>query len=127
MKSKKLTIAVDFDGTCVTHAYPAIGEDIGAIPILKRLAANGHKLILYTMRDKFELEEARNWFMKNEIPLYGVQLNPSQRNWTTSPKCYANLYIDDSALGCPLVYPEGARPYVDWFEVEQLLMLEELI
>ena len=127
MKSKKLTIAVDFDGTCVTHAYPAIGEDIGAVPILKKLAENGHKLILYTMRDKFELEEARNWFMKNNIPLYGVQINPSQRNWTTSPKCYANLYIDDAALGCPLVYPNGERPYVDWAEVEQLLMLEELI
>jgi hypothetical protein len=24
-------IAVDFDGTCVTHEYPSIGKDIGAV------------------------------------------------------------------------------------------------
>ena len=39
-------IAVDFDGTCVTHAYPEIGNDIGAVPILKRIVERGHKLIL---------------------------------------------------------------------------------
>lgn len=26
------TIAIDFDGTVVTHAYPEIGEDVGAAP-----------------------------------------------------------------------------------------------
>ena len=43
-------IAIDFDGTCVTHEYPNIGKDIGAIPVLKQLVKDGHKLILYTMR-----------------------------------------------------------------------------
>ena len=28
-------IALDFDGTVVTHAYPEIGEDAGAGPGLK--------------------------------------------------------------------------------------------
>jgi hypothetical protein len=28
-------IAVDFDGTCVTHEYPKVGRDIGAVPVLK--------------------------------------------------------------------------------------------
>ena len=28
------TIAIDFDGTVVTHAYPEIGEDAGAAPCL---------------------------------------------------------------------------------------------
>ena len=37
-----------------------------------------------------------------------------------SPKCYAQLYIDDAALGCPLIYdPEiSDRPFVNWNEVE---------
>ena len=47
-----MVIAVDFDGTCVTHAFPKIGEDIGAVPVLKRLVKAGHKIILYTMRRK---------------------------------------------------------------------------
>ncbi len=25
-----MIIAIDFDGTCVTHMYPKIGRDIGA-------------------------------------------------------------------------------------------------
>jgi hypothetical protein len=40
-----MEINIDFDGTCVTHDFPNIGTDIG-IPVLKKLVANGHKLIL---------------------------------------------------------------------------------
>jgi len=29
--------------------------------------------------------------------------------------------IDDSALGCPLVYGKHSRPYVDWVKVEEIL------
>ena len=32
-----MIIALDFDGTCVKHAYPKIGEDIGAVPVLKEM------------------------------------------------------------------------------------------
>ena len=43
-----MTIAVDFDGTIVEHKYPEIGREIpGAIETLKRLAADGDKLILH--------------------------------------------------------------------------------
>ena len=47
-----MIIAVDFDGTCVKHAYPKIGEDIGAIPVLKQLVNDGHQLVLNTMRSR---------------------------------------------------------------------------
>ena len=43
-------IAVDFDGTCVSNAFPYIGKDIGSVPVLKKLVEKGHKLILYTLR-----------------------------------------------------------------------------
>jgi hydroxymethylpyrimidine pyrophosphatase-like HAD family hydrolase len=49
--TKKLIIAVDFDGTCVTHEYPSMGKEIGAPEVLKQLVDRGHKLILFTMRD----------------------------------------------------------------------------
>lgn len=123
-KSDKLTFAVDFDGTCVTHEYPEIGQDIGAVPVLQELVNRGHKLVLFTMRDGEHLAAAVNWFKENNITLYGSQYNPSQRFWTKSNKCYANVYIDDAALGCPLIYPEGedAKPYVDWNKVKELLI-----
>jgi hypothetical protein len=124
-----MEIAIDFDGTCVTHEYPYIGDDIGAIPILKQLIEKGHRLILNTMRCNqspngikgYHLKDAENWFKENNISLYGVGANPTQKNWTTSDKCYAHLYIDDAALGIPLIYPESKRPYVDWKEVEKIL------
>ena len=117
-----MIIAIDFDGTCVKHRYPEVGEDIGAAPVLKALVEKGHKLILYTMRSGEQLEEARLWFWKHGLPLYGVQTNPTQHTWTTSPKCYAQLYIDDAALGCPLIDEPGERPWVDWIKVHDLLV-----
>jgi hypothetical protein len=127
-----MVIAVDFDGTCVTHEYPKIGKDIGSVPVLKELVENGHQLILYTMRcdsgvkkGKFTsgLTDAINWFKENDIPLYGIQYNPTQKDWTQSNKCYAQLYIDDAALGCPLIFDENIskKPFVDWEAVKNIL------
>ncbi len=140
-----MVIAIDFDGTCVTHEFPKIGHDIGAVPILKRLVESGHKLVLFTMRSDITnptgdtdgiylkggtyLTDAINWFKKNEIPLYGIQVNPTQHSWTTSPKVYAQLYIDDSALGCPLKidYAISNRPFVDWEIVKKKLIHNNIL
>jgi len=135
-----MIIAVDFDGTVVTHEFPAIGEEIGATEVLKELIANGHQLILYTMRSDIEnptstdynitkkggtfLTDAINWFKERDVTLYGINTNPEQKNWTDSPKAYAELYIDDASLGCPLVHPADSflRPYVDWVKVREILI-----
>jgi hypothetical protein len=58
-----MIIAIDFDGTCVTHEYPYIGKDIGAVPVLKELVSSGHQLILFTMRSGKELNDAI-WYSK---------------------------------------------------------------
>ena len=120
-----MIIAVDFDGTCITHEYPGVGKDIGAERVLKRLAGSGHLLILWTMRSGKYLEEAVQWFHERDIPLYGINNNPTQKKWTKSPKVYAHMYIDDAALGIPLCMPsedvENDRPYVNWQAVEQML------
>ena len=109
-----MIIAVDFDGTCVKHAYPRIGEDIGAVPVLKEMVKNGHQLVLNTMRSGKLLDEAVQWFESNGIKLSGANHTPGQATWTQSPKVYAQLYIDDAALGCPTVMDDNDRVYVDW-------------
>ena len=122
-------IAIDFDGTCVTHDYPRIGKEIGATKVLKRLVEAGHKLILNTMRSDKELQDAVNWFKKNGIELYGVNENPTQKRWTNSPKVYAHMYIDDAAFGCPLINaPElSNRPFVDWDSIDLQLIQKGII
>lgn len=131
-------IAIDFDGTCVTHEFPNVGRDIGAEPVLRRLVEAGHQLILWTMRSDVDsprsdhpdihavggqyLTDAVNWFKERDIPLWGIQTNPEQSSWTHSPKAYAQLYIDDAALGCPLVHRHGERPFVNWWLVEKILV-----
>lgn len=117
-----LVVAVDFDGTCVTHEYPNVGREIGAARVLRRLVEEGALLILWTMRSEGPLQDAINWFKLNGLPLFGVNSNPTQHEWTSSPKAHANIYIDDAALGCPLKSGRpGERPYVDWSKVERLL------
>lgn len=145
-KSNSITINIDFDGTCVAHDFPRIGADIGSVRVLKKLTDAGHKLILFTMRsDRKEkretqdptiqnitgtfLTDAVNWFKENNIPLYGIQTNPDQHNWTTSPKSYAEIMIDDSALGCPLTFDfkKSQKYFVDWEKVEKMLIEQNII
>ncbi len=133
------TIVLDFDGTCVTHDFPNIGKEIGAAPVLKKLTDNGHKIILFTMRCDFNgdenlsgsptgsnepkkyLTDAINWFKKHKIPLYGIQINPQQKTWTTSPKVWGDIIIDDTALGVPLCFnlKKSNHPFVDWVAVKK--------
>lgn len=97
-----MIIAIDFDGTCVVHEYPEIGADLeNCEKVLKQLILKGHKLVLNTMRSGKTLEEAVHWFDEKNIVLYGINRTPGQRDWTDSPKVFADLYIDDMALGCP--------------------------
>lgn len=123
-------IAIDFDGTIVDHRYPEIGKPVpGAIDWIKRFQAAGAKVILWTMRsdsrnDGPTLTQAVDYLRGNGIELFGVNGNPTQGEWTTSPKAFAHLYIDDAALGCPLrENPRaGGRPFVDWDAVGPAVM-----
>jgi hypothetical protein len=123
-----MIIAVDFDGTCVTHEFPRIGSSIGAEYVLHRLTRHGHQLILWTVRSGDHLNDAVRWFEHRNIPLFGVNKNPMQYKWSNSPKAFAQLYIDDAAAGTPLVHPEDRSPeaqnnrhHVDWERMETIL------
>ena len=125
-----MILNIDFDGSVVTHAYPLVGKDIGAVPVLQRLVKKGHQLILFTMRgDNSHLNEAIEWFKENDIPLYGINSNPTQRSWTNSPKSHADFIIDDTAIGCPLIYnwEYSTNPYIDWVKMEKLLIESNIL
>lgn len=123
-KHQRFIIAVDFDGTLVKHEYPLIGEAVpDAIRVMKKLNERGHKIILFTMRSGEPLKQAVLWCFNQGIAIDWVNDNPTQYAWTKSRKVYANVYIDDAALGCPLVYPpdKDERPYADWEMIEKRL------
>ena len=140
-----MDIVIDFDGTVVTHEFPEVGKDIGAVPVLKELIKQGHNLILFTMRSNVKnpasespeiickdgdyLTDALNWFKEHGIELYGIQKNPTQQSWTSSPKAYGQIIIDDAALGCPLTFDTSLsnRPFVDWDWIEKILRSKDII
>lgn len=126
MKFKNIPICVDFDGTIVKHEYPKIGAPVPyAIETIKKLQSMGADIILFTMRSDGPLDEAVRYLKENGIELYGVNRNPTQ-TWTNSPKAYGHYFIDDAAIGSPLIYDEGEdRPYVDWLKVYQLINVRE--
>lgn len=123
----KHVVAVDFDGTIVEHRYPLIGNPVpSAIETLVELEQDGWQLILWTMRSGKPLEEAVAYCAGQGVKFWGVNENPDQKasGWSTSPKAYAPIYIDDAALGCPLIVPTtGDRPFVDWLAVRKHLGL----
>ena len=98
-------ICVDFDGTIVDHRFPEIGKPVPeAIKWLKRIHQAGGKLILYTMRSDSErmgnlLSQAVEYLKSEGVELFGINNNPTQASWTSSPKVYGELYIDDAAFG----------------------------
>ena len=126
---ESIIIAIDFDGTCVEHDYPNIGLEVeGAVETLLRLNNRGHKLILNTMRSGERLDAAVKWFKERHIELWGVNKNPEQSEWTSSPKVFAHLYIDDSALGCPVRFIDGVRHHVvDWSRVSSELEYHNIL
>ena len=97
-----IKIAVDFDGTIVENAYPAIGkEKLFAFDTLKELEKQGAKLILWTFRTGKQLDEAVEFCRQNGIEFYAVNKNYPEEvmNENVSRKIDADIYIDDKNLG----------------------------
>ena len=99
-----MTIAVDFDGTIVTHEYPQIGKEIPfAIQTLKMLQQDGHKLILWSVRKDKLLEDAVQWCRERGLEFYAVNKEypeeEMQNNFFYSRKLKVDLWIDDRNVG----------------------------
>ena len=98
-----MTIAVDFDGTIVEHAFPQIGKERPfAIETLKRLKEGGHKIILWSVREGARLDEAVEYCHKRGLDFYAVNSDYPNASWSesgVSRKIKADVYIDDRNLG----------------------------
>ena len=105
---KKLTIAVDFDGTLCDFAFPKIGKQTEdqkeLMETLIQMRKDGHKLILWTNRgDNKEypvLTEAIEWCRKKGLEFDVINQNlPDQKKLSgPSPKVMADIFIDDLAI-----------------------------
>ena len=99
-----MTIAVDFDGTIVTHKYPNIGEEIPfAVDTLKMLRNDGHKLILWSVREGELLDAAVQWCRDRGLEFYAVNRDYPEETTDNNPyfsrKLKADMFIDDRNLG----------------------------
>lgn len=128
VKDSRMIIAVDFDGTLVEHRFPQIGQDVpDAFPWCLALQNAGARLILWTVRDAEYLTAAVEHCLSRGLQFWGINGNPDQGTWSTSPKVFAHRYIDDAALGVPLARrAANERPYVDWSVVGPEAMAQVL-
>jgi hypothetical protein len=78
----------------------------------------GHKIVLNTMRSGIKLNDAVKAIENSGIKLYGVNKTPGQDKFTSSPKVYADIYIDDLAIGIPKL-DDGT---LDWDKIRDLLL-----
>ena len=112
------TIAIDFDGTIVEHAYPAIGKEmLFAFATIKELHKKGHKLILFTYRTGSLLDEAVEYCRQNGVEFYAVNKNYPEEDYNENipRKLNVDIFIDDRNVGgflgwssiWQLLHPEG--------------------
>ena len=110
------TIAVDFDGTIVTHEYPKIGREIPfAIETLKMLIRDQHRLILWSVREGELLQEAVDWCRERGVEFWAVNKDypeeSHENNNHFSRKLKADYFIDDRNI--------GGLP--DWGQIYQII------
>lgn len=109
-----MLIAVDFDGTIVEHAYPAIGRPIPfAIDVLKKLQEEGHEIVLWTYRTGETLDAAVNYCREKGLEFYAVNKMYPEEEWEEGGprKIDADIFIDDkNILGLP-----------DWGEMYRII------
>lgn len=99
-----MIIAVDFDGTIVEHRYPAIGKERPfATDTLKKLIKDGHRLILWTVREGRLLDEAVEFCRERGVEFYAVNRDypeeEKEHNKHYSRKLKADVWIDDRNVG----------------------------
>lgn len=101
---KKLTIAIDIDGTVAdcskvdlgrVNRYP--GEFLKAKPLkgareaVKSLYNKGHTIVFHTSRNYASKQVTRRWLMKHGFPFHYIVMD----------KFVAHVYVDDRAInGC---------------------------
>ena len=105
-----MNIAVDFDGTIVEHRYPAIGRELPfATATLHQLMADGHRLILWSVREGDLLQEAVDWCAAKGVRFHAINgyfdedssdiEKEKAANSAFSRKLKVDCFIDDRNVG----------------------------
>jgi len=101
---KKLTIAIDVDGTvadCSKIDFNLVGKNPyelmkakpikGALESIKRLHRQGHTIVFYSSRNHGSKKVTEEWLKKYGFPFHHIEME----------KFVAHVYIDDRAInGC---------------------------
>ncbi len=128
-----MLIAVDFDGTIVTHKYPAIGEEIPfAVATLKMLRQDGHKIILWSVREGQLLDDAIKWCKDRGLEFYAINRDYPEETEDNNPhfsrKLKVDIFIDDRNLGglpdWGVIY-EMIKKKHTWHDVFEQVMAEQ--
>jgi uncharacterized HAD superfamily protein len=101
---KKLTIAIDIDGTVadcsrvdlsLVNAHPE--EFLKAVPLkgaqnaVKRLHKDGHIIVFHTSRNYTSKQITKKWLTRHDFPFHYIVMD----------KFVAHVYVDDRAInGC---------------------------
>ena len=95
-------IAVDFDGVLCEHKFPKIGKPKKkVINWVKKQKLKGAKLILWTCRSGENLTDALQWCKQFNLEWDSVNEGIKEVQGMfkqSSPKVYANRYLDDKNI-----------------------------
>lgn len=108
---RRLTLAIDFDGTIVEESWPDIGAiKPGAKEVINQLVEDGHYIIIWTMRHGKYRYEAEHFLWMNQISFHKINENhPASfiEYETDTRKVGADIFIDDkNILGLPETWEE---------------------
>lgn len=123
MRNKyKPIIAIDFDMTISNNVdYTKLVNPPmpGAVDVIRELRDHGCILILWTCRNINSLEDAKEYLAKYGIldcfDYFNENTSEIQTAWAdhiSSPKIYADVYIDDKNVGMS----------INWYEIRRLIV-----
>jgi hypothetical protein len=104
-KTRKLRLAIDFDGTLHTGSYTNIGEPMPwAREVLEDAHDNGDYIIIHTCRARpDETVNGKFWATSSHLVAGWLRDHSIPFDEITALKPYADVYIDDRAI-----------EFVDW-------------
>lgn len=117
-----MIIAIDFDGTIIGRGPEANAGKLlpHALEVLQELQAR-HSLVLCTCRTGQHLHAAERILRNN-----GLEFEHASEHQSVG-KVAADYYIDDRALGAPLVQNGFDVPVLDWKRMREILKEKSIL
>jgi hypothetical protein len=100
LPTRPKVLALDLDGTLLKHEkYPRYGTPLdGWKEELDALRQAGVKIAVWTCRNAEEYDTIRKHLAEHDIEIDYINENPHEEQPSTSPKIYADWYVDDRGV-----------------------------